>query len=86
MTEWIEVYSLRKDPETIEAIQRATVETEDFGLVPEHGLFGSREWWDAVKGGEIPRRTIEEVISRTYMGSMDDWPELEVDSEGVKST
>jgi len=82
----VEVYSLTKDSEQIRKVQRATLKTTDYGLVPEQGLFGSDEWWDAIRAGRLPTVRVEGVISRVYMGSMNDWPEFEIDSNGRKTT
>ena len=76
--EWIKVYDLSEDRETIELIQKASLRTRDFGLVPEIALFGSDEWWAAVSDGRIPRRTIEGTINRLYMTGHGDWPEFEI--------
>lgn len=82
----VEVYNLANHPEQIRKIQHATLHTKDYGLVPEHGLFGSPEWWEAVRNGTIPTVHIEGIISRVYMGSMNDWPEFELDAGGQKTT
>lgn len=82
----IEIYNLANDQEYIRKVQRATQNTTDYGLVPEHGLFGSDEWWNAIRTGKLPTTRVEGVISRVYMGSMNDWPEFEIDSNGRKTT
>lgn len=82
----IEIYNLANDQEHIHKVQRATQNTKDYGLVPEHGLFGSDEWWEAIRTGKLPSVRVEGVISRVYMGSMNDWPEFEIDSSGRKTT
>ena len=76
--EWIKVYDLSEDRETIELIQKASLRTRDFGLVPEIALFGSDEWWAAVSDGRIPRHKIEGTINRLYMTGHGDWPEFEI--------
>ena len=82
----VEVYSLAKDTEHIRKVQRATMNTTDYGLVPEHGLFGSDEWWEAIRVGRVATIRTEGVITRVYMGSMNDWPSFELDSSGHKAT
>ena len=72
------VYRLREDREQVAAIQRATLETEDFGIEPTHGLVGSEEWWSKIESGELPVITVCGTITRVYMGSMRDWPMFEV--------
>lgn len=82
----VEIYSLTKDAEQVLKVQRATLKTTDYGLVPEQGLFGSEEWWEAISAGRLSTLRVEGVISRVYMGGMNDWPEFEIDSNGQKST
>jgi len=82
---WVEVYNLRNDSVHIAQVQKATLTTEESGLAPGHGLFGSPEWWKAIDEGEIPTITIHGHIARTYMGSMNDWPEVEVEANGNKT-
>lgn len=84
----VEVYSLANNAEHIRKVQRATLNTQDYGLVivPEHGLFGSDEWWQAIRAGRLPTIRVEGVITRVYMGSMNDWPEFEVEAGGRKTT
>lgn len=68
------VYALKDDRQQIERIQQATLTTKKFGLELTHGLFGSDEWWNAIASGELPIHTLKGVISKVYMGSMNDWP------------
>ncbi|MBI3512924.1 MAG: hypothetical protein HY060_02505 [Proteobacteria bacterium] len=68
-------------------IQNATVESLEFGLVPEHGIFASDAWWKAIIDGVIPTHSVTGRITRVYMGSMNDWPEFEMEDDGgVKIT
>jgi hypothetical protein len=80
--EWVQVYDLRNEAEYVRQVQHATLNTEEFGLEPEHGLFGSNEWWTAVDNAAIPVIVLTGRISRIYMGSMNDWPEVEIDADG----
>lgn len=82
----IKVYDLKKAKDRIEAVQKATLETDDYGLVPEHGLFGSHEWWKAIDKGVIPIHTIEGIISRVYMSGHNDYPEFEIDDRVEKTS
>lgn len=77
---WIKVYELSQDLETMALIQKASQQTADFGFVPEVALFGSDDWWAAVEDGRIERYTIEGVVTRLYMSGHGDWPEFEVES------
>ena len=81
----VQIYDLRYDRAHIENVQKATSQTKDFGLISEHGLFGSEEWWKAVADGTIPTYTIEGVISRVFMSGHNDYEEFEVD-DGTKKT
>lgn len=80
------VYRLAEDHRQIAAVQKATLTTEQFGLVPEPALFGSADWWAAVNDGRIAKRRFEGVLSKVYWGSMGDYPEFELttDSGEVK--
>ena len=80
------VYELKTDTKRIADIQKATLETTDYGIEPTNGLFGSKEWWAAIDSGSLPIHTLSGKIRRVYMGSMNDWPEVEiVDGEGTLS-
>jgi hypothetical protein len=78
-------YQLSKNEKFIQQVQRATITTEEFGIEPTHGIFGSSEWWETIASGELPVQTASGVITQVYMGSMNDWPEfaMEIDSGEV---
>ena len=76
------IYSLQSDASHIENVQKATLETKIYGIVSEHGLFGSNEWWQALAHGEIEIQTIEGVISEVYMAGHNDFPEFKIMSDG----
>jgi hypothetical protein len=81
------IYSLRKDKQKIDQIQKATLETDEFGLQQTHGLFGSTEWWAKIADGNLPLRTASGLISKVYLGSMGDWPEFKMcQSDGTELT
>jgi hypothetical protein len=67
-------YRLRDDPERVEAIQQATLTTEQFGVEPTHGLVGSEESWSQIETGTLAVHTIRGIITRTFMGSHNDFP------------
>ena len=75
---WIKVYDLSQDRETVALIEKASQQTAEFGFVPEVAVFGSDEWWAAVEDGRIEQHTIEGVITRLYMSGHGDWPEFEL--------
>jgi len=75
-----QVFDLRSAKDYIAAVQRATLETADFGLVPEPALYGSPAWWAAIEDGTLPVRQVEGTIARVYMAGHNDWPEFEIES------
>jgi hypothetical protein len=77
----IEVYSLKRDSERVARIQRASLAPAGYGYEQTHGLFASPEWWQRIESGSLPVHRISGTITRTYMGSMNDWPECEVTSD-----
>jgi hypothetical protein len=83
--EFVKIYDLKQDHRKINLVQKATLETKDYGLVPEPALFGSPDWWRAVEENLIPVHTIEGIISRVYMSGHNDYPEFEID-DGQKKT
>lgn len=80
------LYSLREDSETVAAVQKATLETREFGLEPDPALFGSADWWAAIESGRLPNHEIEGMISKVYWGSMNDWPEFEITAATGETT
>lgn len=84
-SDWIKVYDLAQDRETIELVQKATLETEGLGLEPEVALYGSEEWWRAIEEGRIPKREVQGTIAQVFMSGHGDWHEFELDSAGGKS-
>jgi hypothetical protein len=72
----VTIYQLRNDKEHIAKVQRATLNTEKFGIQQTHGLFGSPEWWSKIDSGELPIHRLRGTITKVYMGSMNDWPEF----------
>ena len=79
------IYRLMDDKAYIEKVQKATLTTEQFGVNPTHGLFGSAEWWEKILSGGLPVYTYRGSITKRYMGSMNDWPCHEVAMKGARS-
>ena len=79
-------YRLKDDTTFIGNVQKATLNTDNFGIEPTHGLFGSPEWWQQVASGELPVHTLRGVITERYMGSMGDWPEIKVRSDASEES
>lgn len=76
--EWEAIYDLHPDTDYVAAVQRATLTTQDHGIEPTHGLFGSPEWWQQIENGKLPVKTVRDAIGRIFMGSMGDFPMFEV--------
>ncbi len=60
----VKFYDLRQDGFIMATYQNYTKE-ERAGLVPENGLFGSAEWWEAIENYQIPTYTIDSTIFST---------------------
>lgn len=70
----------------MQQVQEASLNTDQFGYQQTHGLFGSPEWWTNITSGALPLHTLSGTISKVYMGSMRDWPEIRVrDRSGTES-
>jgi len=81
------VYDLARDADHIRRVQHATLSTEQFGILPTHGLFGSDEWWQRVKSRELPTHTESGVIDRVYMAGHNDFPQFDLlTREGDRSS
>ena len=72
------IYRLQSDRRQIREVQEATQTTEQWGIEPTHGLFGSPEWWRHIRDGTLPVHHIRGTISRVYMTGHNDWPEFAV--------
>ncbi|HKN22368.1 MAG TPA: hypothetical protein VJX73_13175 [Terracidiphilus sp.] len=83
----IVVYCLKDDKSATERVRHATRTTENFGIEPTHGMYGSEEWWQKIESGELPTHTLRGTISKVYMASMGDWPEFKMaGDDGHEST
>lgn len=81
------VYKLKEDIEKIKNVQRATQTTDDFGIEPTHGMFGSDEWWGNIESGKLSTETVQGKITKVYMAGMNDWPEFKMmDESGAVSS
>jgi hypothetical protein len=81
MSRWKVVYDLNEDSETIQLVQKATLETDHFGLIPEVALFGTPEWWEAIRDGRIAKVVVEGRIRRLLSSGHKDWPEFEIEEK-----
>lgn len=68
------VYLLSEDSKRIAQTQDATLNSADSGVLPEHGLFGSAEWWAAIDRSDVPTHTVRGTLCAMWMGSMGDSP------------
>lgn len=83
----ITIYRLQLDKSYVREVQEATENTENFGIEPTHGIFGSAEWWRHIRDGTLPVYNLKGMISSVHMGSMNDWPEFTLRTEnGQEST
>jgi hypothetical protein len=83
--DWAKVYDLEEDEETIALVQKATLETKEFGLQSEVALYGSKPWWKAIEEGRIQKHEVRGKIGRLLISGHGDWPEFELDSAGERS-
>lgn len=86
MAAMVKIYDLRNDERTIRAIQGATLNTKKYGLRPDHGLFGSQEWWLAIKSGAVPKQMVDGTISRVYMSGHNDFPQFDMTTDDGRTT
>jgi hypothetical protein len=77
-TGYTKLYALWDDSVGVKRVQDATLNTKDYGIVSEHGLFGSPEWWSAIEKGELTVYTVRGVICDLVMESMNDWPVFKI--------
>ena len=74
--QWLKIYDLWNDKPRIEATQHASLQVPNAGLVSEHGLFASEEWWQAISQGRIPRYVVEGYISPIQATGPSDVPQF----------
>lgn len=83
-TEFIHVYALERDREYVERVQAGTVEAGELALRTDNGLFGSSQWWAAIRKGTVPTERIEGMIVKLY--KQGEWPEFSVDADGQRTS
>lgn len=83
--EFYQAYSLERDREYIERLQAATIQHGEFALESDHGLVGSKRWWEAIREGQISTTRVEGEIVDIRLNA-DSWPEFEVSADGESST
>ncbi|MFU8829938.1 MAG: hypothetical protein ACNA8P_10975 [Phycisphaerales bacterium] len=82
---WLKIYDLAADKNMISKVQEATLETEEYGLVPDVALFGTADWWIAIDSGKIPRHVLTGTISHVFDTERGGWPEFEVESDAGRT-
>lgn len=81
---YTQTYDLVRDREYVERLQLAMVEGSEFALESQHGLFGPKRWWQAVRDGSIARHRVDgEIVDVRLNGN---WPEFEVDVRGGRTS
>lgn len=64
--------ALAKDPQRVASTQALTLDTSrpHMGLAGKHGLYGSDEWWQNLRGGKLPLITYEGIIETIQFSGM----------------
>ncbi len=83
-----EIYNLKDDFMRIRMVQEASLDKKSYaGYKTENSLlFGTRDWFNAIEQGIIPKHIVKGVISRVYMSGHNDYPEFEIESSDSKTT
>lgn len=83
-----QIYSLKNDFGLIKRIQEASLDKNFYaGYKIENGLlFGTKEWFNAIENGIIPKHTNKGLISSVYMSGHNDYPEFEIENNEGKNT
>jgi hypothetical protein len=87
MREYQLTYKLQNDIEAIKRLQEASINKESTsGLKIENGLLvGTNNWFNAIINGKIEKQTIKGLITKVNMSGHNDFPEFEIDCDGLKS-
>jgi|SRR3989339_82601 len=87
MTAYNITYKFSEDKDAIKRLQVASKDTSSkSGLKIENGLLvGSKDWFKAIENGFINKQTLKGVITRVYMAGHNDWPEFEIECDGIKT-
>ena len=62
--EWVKIYNLIDGKEYIKSLQNASLSKKDYGLKITHGLIGTKEWWQFIENGTLPKHKLEGTISK----------------------
>lgn len=74
------MYDLQKEERYIQDVQKATLETENYGVLIENNLlFGTKEWFETIANGKIKTFQINGVITNTRRtGQNNDTEQFEI--------
>ena len=74
------MYDLQKEEKYIQDVQKATLHTENYGVLVENNLlFGTKEWFEAIRVGKVKIFKIDGVITNTrWIGQNNDTEEFEI--------
>src|SRR5258708_8855627 len=61
------VYRLKDDPKHIAQVQKATLTTDNFGVEPTHGLFGSSEWSGRIATEHLLLHTLRPIFPHRFL-------------------
>lgn len=66
--------ALNADPEHVELVQALTLNSAkpSMGLKGKHGLFGSADWWESLRQGDMPTLEISGTIEGAYCAGQGD--------------
>lgn len=67
------VTELAANPARVAKAQALTLNADKplMGLLGDHGLFGSKEWWQSIDEGRIEVRVYKGTITRLYVAGQD---------------
>ncbi len=70
VTKWDLIYELRADEARVRRMQEESASGHGVSASPH--LFGSKDWWAAIRSGSIERRTVEGTITEARPTSLVD--------------
>ena len=81
------IYNLKRDNKRIKLVQEASLAKEPYaGYKIDNGLiFGTKEWFDGIEKGIIPKHIVKGVISKVYISGHNDYPEVEIENSNGKT-
>jgi hypothetical protein len=88
MNQLKEIYNLKKDIERIKKVQEASLNDNSRSgyKIENQLLFGTNEWFNAIKIDMIQKHVVKGIISKVYTSGHDDFPEFEIENNECKTT